>query len=98
MHHFIHEALRESCTDSKVFKELWNAYLLDEFQGSYCAVLERAKLLLKIERDCCPITYNHYFNDNLQKEESKRLVHAVEKLRIDEPVSFYEAPKDEEVL
>ncbi|KAI0512615.1 P-loop containing nucleoside triphosphate hydrolase protein [Xylaria bambusicola] len=97
VHHFIHEALRESCPDSKVFDELWNTYLLDELHSSYCAVLERAKLLLKIERDCCPITYNHYFNDNLQKEQSKRLVCAVEKLGVDE-FTLDEAHEDEEVL
>ncbi|KAJ3568228.1 hypothetical protein NPX13_g6495 [Xylaria arbuscula] len=92
VHHFIHAALRESCSDAKVFEELWNTYLLDELQGSYLAVLDRAKLLLKIERDCCPITYNHYFNDNLQKEQGKRLVNAVEKLSLDLHVSFF--PKD----
>ncbi|KAI1119357.1 interferon-induced GTP-binding protein Mx2 [Nemania sp. NC0429] len=102
VHHFIHEALRESCPDPKVFEELWNTYLLDELQGSYCAALEKAKLLLEIERNCCPITLNRSFYEILQKEQGKRFVSAMGELSIDGPGiphaypdSPYQAPEDE---
>ncbi|KAI1263544.1 hypothetical protein F5Y18DRAFT_393280 [Xylariaceae sp. FL1019] len=84
VHHFIHEALKGSCPDLRVYHELWDAYLLDELQSSYRAALECAKLLLEIERHCCPITLNHYFNDNLQKAQGERLVRAMEELGISE--------------
>ncbi|KAI0903470.1 hypothetical protein F4823DRAFT_568659 [Ustulina deusta] len=64
--------------------------------------LGRAKLLLEIERDCCPITLNRSFYDILQEEQGKRFVRTMDELRIDEPgipraypVSPSEAPEDE---
>ncbi|KAI0154227.1 P-loop containing nucleoside triphosphate hydrolase protein [Xylariaceae sp. FL1272] len=98
VHHFIHEALQGSCPDQKVYQELWDAHLLDDLQSSYRGALECAKLLLEIERHCCPITLNHYFNDNLQKAQSERLVRAMEKLGIYEAPSPLDDLSDDDVI
>ncbi|KAK7750309.1 hypothetical protein SLS62_007716 [Diatrype stigma] len=80
VHHFISEVIREICPDPKVFSQLWDYFLLEELQKSYTRAMDQAKWLLEIEREGNPMTMNHYFNDNLQKEQSERLVTGMQKL------------------
>ncbi|KAI0106301.1 P-loop containing nucleoside triphosphate hydrolase protein [Nemania sp. FL0031] len=82
VHLFISEALKDACPEPKVREELWNTYLLDELQKSYRQAMSHAKFLLQVERDGPPITMNHYFNDNLQKVQARRLGEAMENLGI----------------
>ncbi|KAI1210817.1 P-loop containing nucleoside triphosphate hydrolase protein [Annulohypoxylon truncatum] len=83
IHHFIKEILVQICPDERVFDELWDGYLLEKLQDSYHRALTHAKLLLEIEREGVPLTHNHYFNDNLQKAQSDRLVALMEKLGLE---------------
>ncbi|KAI0848258.1 P-loop containing nucleoside triphosphate hydrolase protein [Daldinia vernicosa] len=80
VHHFIVQALEATCPDERVREELWSGYLLEELQKSYRGAMDKAKELLSIEREGIPLTLNHYFNDNLQKAQSGRLVSHIEKL------------------
>ncbi|KAI0840875.1 P-loop containing nucleoside triphosphate hydrolase protein [Hypoxylon sp. FL0890] len=86
VHHFIVQAINEVCPDERVRDELWNGYLLEELQKSYRRAMDHAKFLLEIEREGVPMTLNHYFNDNLQKAQSSRLVAAMEKLGMENHV------------
>ncbi|KAI1142261.1 P-loop containing nucleoside triphosphate hydrolase protein [Hypoxylon sp. FL0543] len=86
VHHFIVEAINDICPDERVRDELWNGYLLEDLQKSYRRAMDHAKFLLDIEREGVPMTLNHYFNDNLQKSQSKRLVEAMEKLGMENRV------------
>lgn len=79
VHHFISEVIREICPDPKVFSQLWDYFLVDELQKSYTRAMDQAKWLLEIEREGIPMTMNHYFNDNLLKEQNNRLVKAIQK-------------------
>ncbi|KAI1763735.1 P-loop containing nucleoside triphosphate hydrolase protein [Hypoxylon sp. FL1150] len=92
VHRFIDEAIREICPDSRVRDELWNGLLLEELQKSYRRALNHTRFLLEIEREGVPLTLNHYFSDNLQKDQSSRLVAAMEELG----AASTEPVKDEE--
>ncbi|KAI1461418.1 P-loop containing nucleoside triphosphate hydrolase protein [Annulohypoxylon moriforme] len=83
IHHFIKHILIQICPDERVREELWDGYLLEELQKSYSRAMDHAKLLLEIEREGVPLTLNHYFNDNLQKAQTDRLVTVMEKLGMD---------------
>ncbi len=80
VHHFITEVVGEICPDAKVREQLWDSFLLEELQKSYARAIDRARFLLEIEREGPPLTLNHYFNDNLQKWQSERLVLAMKEL------------------
>lgn len=84
VHHFIVEAIKEICPDERVRDELWNGYLIDDLLASYRRAMQHAKFLLELEREGVPLTLNHYFNDNLQKVQSGRLVAAMEKLGVEQ--------------
>ncbi|KAI0888887.1 P-loop containing nucleoside triphosphate hydrolase protein [Annulohypoxylon maeteangense] len=83
IHLFIKEILKQVCPDERVREELWDGYLLEGLQKSYRVALDQAKLLLKIEREESPMTYNHYYNDNLQKSQAEHFVVALEKLGLE---------------
>ncbi|KAI0484720.1 P-loop containing nucleoside triphosphate hydrolase protein [Xylariaceae sp. FL0804] len=77
VHHFISEVMKEICPDPRVRDELWSGYLLEELQERYRKALAHVKFLLEIEREGTPLTLNHYFNDNLQKVQSDRMMKEV---------------------
>ncbi|KAI1470781.1 P-loop containing nucleoside triphosphate hydrolase protein [Daldinia caldariorum] len=80
VHHFIFEAIKESCPDERVRDELWNGFLLEELQKAYREAISRVMFLLEVEHDGQPLTLNHYFNDALQRAQSGRLVDAIKEL------------------
>lgn len=80
VHHFIAEVIKEICPDPKVLEQLWDNFLLEELQKSYKRAMDQAKWLLEIEREGNPLTQNHYFNDNLQKDQHERLIAGMKKL------------------
>lgn len=80
VHRFIVKVIGEVCPDSRVRDELWNGFILEELQKSYREAMKEAKFLLALESNSTPLTLNHYFNSNLQKAQSERLVSAIEKV------------------
>ncbi|RYP64582.1 hypothetical protein DL771_008695 [Monosporascus sp. 5C6A] len=92
VHHFIAETINAVCPDRRVREQLWESFLLEELQKSYTRALDHTRFLLDIEREGTPITLNHYFNDNLQKGQSKRLVEAMKNMAVSQP---QDAPDDE---
>ncbi|KAI5919870.1 P-loop containing nucleoside triphosphate hydrolase protein [Camillea tinctor] len=80
VHHFIYTTIKDICPDSKVQEALWDGFLLDQLQSSYRKAFGHAKYLLEIEREGQPFTMNHYFNSNLQKDQTDRLVSKLEQL------------------
>lgn len=82
VHHFIVDLLSDICADKQVMEQLWDNVLLEKLQESYKRGMEQARVLLKIEREGTPITYNHYFNAELQKGQGKRLQKSLSSLAI----------------
>lgn len=82
IHHFIVELLSHTCADKQVMEQLWDNVLLEKLQESYKRGMNQARVLLKIEREGTPITYNHYFNAELQKGQGKRLQNSLSSLAI----------------
>ncbi|KAL1866037.1 hypothetical protein Daus18300_006938 [Diaporthe australafricana] len=72
VHHFISELLSYICADKQVMTQLLDSILLEKLQESYRRSMDHARFLLQIERERNPITYNHYFNAELQKGQGKR--------------------------
>lgn len=72
VHEYILELLKHIFHEKQVLDELWNNVLLEKLQESYRRAMDHARFLLRIEREGNPITYNHYFNDELQKAQSRR--------------------------
>lgn len=64
-------------------EQLWDNVLLERLQDSYKRGMDQARVLLQIEREGTPITYNHYFNAELQKGQGKRLQNSLSSLAID---------------
>jgi hypothetical protein len=50
-----------------------NSISLDKLRNAYRQALKHARFRLTIERTGRPITFNHYFNANLQKKRSERM-------------------------
>jgi len=80
VHHFISELLKVTFPEKQVREELWDNILLDRLCDAYKKAMKHARFLLDIERGGKPITYNHYFNANLQRGRTKRLQANIEKL------------------
>ncbi|KAI1105817.1 P-loop containing nucleoside triphosphate hydrolase protein [Jackrogersella minutella] len=88
VHHFITEVINEVCPDERVRTELWEGLILEELQKSYKEAMDNAKELIELELDGVLMTLNHYFNDNLQKAQSERLVLGMEKLGMQKEVDI----------
>lgn len=78
VHGFITTLLHETFGDQRIREALWESVLLDKVQTAYARAKGHADFLLDIEISGRPSTYNHYFNDNLQKARSERLTHAIQ--------------------
>ncbi|KAJ4294867.1 hypothetical protein N0V88_005104 [Collariella sp. IMI 366227] len=76
VHRFIKTLLDEIFVDPLMRQQLWNSALLEKLQIAYERAKEQANFLLDIEIDGRPSTYNHYFNDSLQKIRADRLTEA----------------------
>jgi hypothetical protein len=73
VHGFIKTLLAEIVVDQRMREELWDSVLLEELKEAYCRAKSQAEFLLDIELNSRPSTYNHYFNDNLQKDRIERV-------------------------
>ncbi|OTB19881.1 hypothetical protein K445DRAFT_313668 [Daldinia sp. EC12] len=93
VHHFIVEAIKETCPDKRVRDELWNGYLLEELQDAYRQAINHMMLLLEIEQEGPPLTLNHYFNEALQRAQSGRLVAAIRELGAERAFNVTEGNK-----
>lgn len=80
VHRFIKSLLKAVFPDKNMREELWNLVLLDRIQAAYRRALEQAEFLIGIEYNGRPTTYNHYFNDNLQKARVERLSKGINKI------------------
>jgi hypothetical protein len=66
-HQFILELFSLIFLEQRVRDELISV-LLPDLTTRYDSALERTKFLLQIEREHIPMTLNHYFNNNLEKQ------------------------------
>lgn len=82
VHQFIVDLLSHTCGDKQVMEQLWDNVLLEKLQESYKRGMDQARVLLQIEREGTPITYNDYFNAELQKGQGKRLQNSLSSLAI----------------
>ncbi|KAI1805267.1 P-loop containing nucleoside triphosphate hydrolase protein [Daldinia bambusicola] len=94
VHHFIFEAIKESCPDERVRDELWNGLLLEELQNAYREAISHMMFLLEVEHEGPPLTLNHYFNDALQRAQSGRLVDALKELEAERTVNVTDGKKN----
>lgn len=84
VHHFIVDLLAHVCADKQVMDQLWDNVLLEKLQESYRRGIDQARVLLYIEREGTPITYNHYFNAELERGQGKRLQSSLSSLAIND--------------
>ncbi len=77
VHRFIRALLDETFGDQRMREELWGSILLEKLLAAYVRAKDHTDFLLDIEINGRPSTYNHYFNDNLQKSRHQRLEDAV---------------------
>lgn len=73
VHDFIVRLLVKLCPEKQVREQLWNSLLEEKVCNAYRKAMDHTRFLLKIERGSRPITFNHYFNANLQKKRVERL-------------------------
>ncbi|KAL8724891.1 MAG: hypothetical protein Q9181_006634 [Wetmoreana brouardii] len=68
-HTYIRDLLREICVDDRVRAGLLST-MMDKLTDRYKRAMDQAQFLLEIEQD--PLTYNHYFAENLEQCHQKR--------------------------
>lgn len=79
VHDYVVRLLEILCPEGSVRNQLWNTLLLDRLRTTYTRAMEHAHFLLTIEKMTTPYTYNHYFNDKLQKKRAKRVGDSVKR-------------------
>lgn len=79
VHHYVFRLLCHLCPEKPIRDQIWDGYLVEELTGRYRKAMDHARFLLKIERGR-PATFNHYFNDVLQKRRATRQANSMEKL------------------
>ncbi|KAK3324635.1 P-loop containing nucleoside triphosphate hydrolase protein [Cercophora scortea] len=80
IHKFITTLLQHVFVDQRVREELWQIALVDKIQSAYRLAMVHAKRLVAIEINGRPSTYNHYFNDDLQKARLQRLEGGIDEI------------------
>jgi hypothetical protein len=66
VHGFVVEVLQQIAPSRRVSEGI-KSLLLDDLTDMYRRAIDHTQFLLDIELDGTPATYNHYFNENLQK-------------------------------
>lgn len=66
IHRFLYTLLEVLVEDQRMREELWSS-LQDDLLKGYRRACDHAKFVIKTELNGRPVTYNHYFNDNLQR-------------------------------
>lgn len=74
---FIIELLQHVFVDKNLRDTIWEIALSDKIVDSCRRAFEHADFLVKLELEGRPNTYNHYFNDSVQKARLKRLTEAL---------------------
>lgn len=82
VHDFAYRLLSEICPEELVRSQVWNGLLLDRLRGLYRKSGKNAEFLLSLERQARPTTFNHYFNDILQKKRSKRMALSLDRMAV----------------
>ena len=82
VHDFIYRLLCRLCADKLVREQLWDGLLVEHLRGAYQTAMSHARFLLSIERGGRPSTFNHYFNDILQKKRGERLAASLEEASV----------------
>ncbi|KAK7519850.1 interferon-induced GTP-binding protein Mx2 [Phyllosticta citriasiana] len=85
VHDYIFQLLAEMCPEKLVKENLWDALLLDKLVETYRRAMTHTRFLLEIERGGRPSTFNHYFNDNLQRRRGERMRHTFEAMAVTNP-------------
>lgn len=78
VHGFVLKALSSVCTDDEICRSLVNA-LFDELMQRYQRAIGNTMFLLEVEGSNTPMTMNHYFNDNLQKNRQSKVAAELQK-------------------
>jgi hypothetical protein len=66
--------------DQGMREKLWDSVLLEKLDKAYRRAKDQAEFLLDTELHGRPSTYNHSFNDNLQKARIERLTQAIRRV------------------
>ncbi|KAK1783113.1 P-loop containing nucleoside triphosphate hydrolase protein [Copromyces sp. CBS 386.78] len=66
IHRFLYTLLKALIKDQRMREELWTC-LQDDLLKGYWRACEHAKFVINTELNGRPMTYNHYFNENLQR-------------------------------
>lgn len=65
-HNFVTDLIPHICPDERVRAGL-TSVLMDGLVERYKTALTQVEFILQVERSGRPMTFNHYFNDNLEK-------------------------------
>ncbi|KUI69764.1 Interferon-induced GTP-binding protein Mx1 [Cytospora mali] len=84
VHDYILELLNHVFSEKQVLRELFDNVLLEKLQASYKRAMDHARFLLEIEREGKPVTFNDYFNAELQRCQSERLHKTLDNLAIND--------------
>ena len=82
VHDYICRLLQELCPEKQVRDRLWDTLLMDRLREAYSRATDQAHFLLAIERGSRPMTFNHYFNANLQKKRSDRMAESLRNMAV----------------
>ncbi|THV48858.1 hypothetical protein BGAL_0224g00200 [Botrytis galanthina] len=94
VHEYIFQLIAKLCPEEQVRDQLWNALLVDKLREGYRKAMNHAHFLLDIERGGRPITFNHYFNTNLQKGRSEHISDSFNVIKISSKGNQYTVNKD----
>ncbi|KJZ79522.1 hypothetical protein HIM_00991 [Hirsutella minnesotensis 3608] len=72
VHDFLFTLLTEICPEKQVRDQLWDNLLIEKLGEKYRIAVNHTRFLLAIERGGRPSTFNHEFNETLQKKRADR--------------------------
>ncbi|UNI20621.1 hypothetical protein JDV02_006691 [Purpureocillium takamizusanense] len=81
VHDYIYNLLCILCPEGQVREQLWEGVLVNRLVPMYRKAMSHARFLLAVERGQ-PATFNHYFNDILQKKRGERFTSTMEKFAL----------------
>ncbi|KAI1079138.1 hypothetical protein F5B20DRAFT_545096 [Whalleya microplaca] len=73
VHDYISRLLTRICPEEQVRYQLWNTLLVDKLRDAYRQALSQARFVLAVEREARPATYNHSFNNRLQRKRREQV-------------------------
>jgi len=92
VHRFIVKLIESCVPEESVRNDIWDCILTEELCAAYKQAMDHARFLLRVEREGTLVTYNHYFNNNLQRARGLRLGRELDGVAV-EAQELYKRPR-----